>query len=148
VKQLTLDQFVMQFSPAMQVRLRDHASRPDTQVLVAWDNAGKLSASAYTAVPDEWPEGTVSVYSKTPLPAHAQDAVAKSKTMQAVALVEQGMTAYAAAKQVGINASAVTRALQRREDKTICPCCGQIVREGFKVNRAVLKTPSRGPASS
>ena len=139
MKQLTLNDFVAQFSPAMQVRLRDYAAQPDTQVLVAWDNAGKLSVSAFTSVPEEWPEGTVSVYSKQPLPAHAQDAVAKSKTMQAVELVEQGMTAYAAAKQMGINASAVTRALQRREDKTICPCCGQIVREGFKVDRSVLK---------
>lgn len=139
MKQLNLNDFVAQFSPAMQVRLRDYAGQPDTQLLVAWDNAGKLSVSAFTAVPEEWPEGTVSVYSKLPLPAHAQDAVAKSKTMQAVALVEQGMTAYAAAKQLDISPSAVTRALQRREGKQLCPCCGQIVREGFKIDRTVLK---------
>lgn len=139
MKQLSLNDFVMQFTPAMQVRLRDYAARDDVQVLVAWDNAGKLSANAFTEVPTEWPEGTVSVYSKQPLSAQAQDAVAKSKTMQAVALVEQGMSAYAAAKQLGISPSAVSRAIQRREDKTVCPCCGQVVREGFKVDRAVLK---------
>lgn len=66
-------------------------------------------------------------------------AMPKSKTMQALDMVLiDGMTAYAAAKKVGINPSAVTRAIQRREDKKICPCCGQIVREGFKV-----KVPSR-----
>lgn len=73
-----------------------------------------------------------------PVPASVP-AMAKSKTMQALDLVLiDGMTAYAAAKKVGINASAVSRALARREDKKICPCCGQVVREGFKV-----KVPSR-----
>lgn len=67
-------------------------------------------------------------------------AMPKSRTMKALDLVLiDGLTAYAAAKQVGINPSAVTRALQRREDKPLCPCCGQIVREGFKVDRSVLK---------
>lgn len=74
-----------------------------------------------------------------PVPASVP-AMAKSKTMKALDLVLiDGMTAYAAAKEVGINASAVSRALARREDKTICPCCGQVVREGFKVDRSVLK---------
>ena len=52
-----------------------------------------------------------------------------SKTQEAVKLVQGGMTAYAAAKQVGISISAVTRGVQRAAkypDKR-CPCCNQIV---------------------
>lgn len=83
-----------------------------------------------------------------PEPASVGD-MTKSKTMQALDLVlKDGLTAYAAAKQVGINQSAVSRALARREDKDICPCCGQIVREGFRVNKAALKTPLKKTASS
>lgn len=68
----------------------------------------------------------------------------KSRTMKALDLVLiNGMTAYAAAKEVGINPSAVSRALARREDKTLCPCCRQVVREGFRIDKSVLKVPSR-----
>jgi len=63
----------------------------------------------------------------------------KSKTQEALELIQKGMAPYAAAQQVGISASAVYRALERRQDKELCPCCGQVVREGFAVNREVLK---------
>ena len=63
----------------------------------------------------------------------------KSKTQAALALVEQGATPNAAANQVGISASAVYRAMGRREGKEVCPCCSQVVREGFSINHAVLK---------
>jgi predicted transcriptional regulator len=64
-----------------------------------------------------------------------------SKTQQAVALVDGGMSAYAAAQKLEISASAISRALARREAAKgrICPCCSQVVRAGFKVNKAVLK---------
>lgn len=48
-----------------------------------------------------------------------------SRTAQAVALVQQeGKTPHAAAATLGINASAVYRALQRRETPP-CPHCGR-----------------------
>lgn len=48
-----------------------------------------------------------------------------SRTAQAVALVQQeGKTPHAAAAALGINASAVYRALQRRETPP-CPRCGR-----------------------
>jgi DNA-binding CsgD family transcriptional regulator len=65
--------------------------------------------------------------------------VEKSKTQQAIDLVRQGMTPYAAAQQAGISPSAVYVALKRQQEKAVCPCCGQIVRDGFDINRAVLK---------
>ncbi len=42
-----------------------------------------------------------------------------------------GMTAYAAAKAVGMNQSVLTRAIHARNDKTKkrCPHCGAIMRE-------------------
>lgn len=63
----------------------------------------------------------------------------KSKTQIALALVRQGQTPYSAAKQAGIATSTLYTALKRQEDKELCPCCGQVVREGFSINRAVLK---------
>jgi len=63
----------------------------------------------------------------------------KSKTQEAVELTRKGMTPYAAAQEVGISPSTVYRALGRRQDKEVCLCCGQVVREGFEINPAVLK---------
>ena len=63
----------------------------------------------------------------------------KSKTQQALDLVRQGETPYAAARQAGISPSVVYVAIKRQQDKTLCPCCGQVVREGFQINPDVLK---------
>jgi hypothetical protein len=68
-----------------------------------------------------------------------------SKTQAALALVrESGMTPYAAAKQVGISSPTIYGAIRRQKNKEICPCCGQIVRAGFAVNRKALKKSSSG----
>jgi predicted transcriptional regulator len=49
--------------------------------------------------------------------------------MMAVDLVEKdSMSVYAAAKALGINQSAVHRAIKRREDKDVCPSCNQVIR--------------------
>jgi predicted transcriptional regulator len=52
-----------------------------------------------------------------------------SKTKQALELVDSGMTAYAAAKQIGIAQSVISRALVKREQTKDrrCPCCNQVV---------------------
>ncbi|MGB4467390.1 MAG: helix-turn-helix domain-containing protein [Azovibrio sp.] len=63
----------------------------------------------------------------------------KSKTQAALELIDNGMTPYAAAQEMGIDPSTVYRAMGRRQDKDVCPSCGQVVREGFEINRAVLK---------
>jgi hypothetical protein len=57
----------------------------------------------------------------------------KSKTMQALDRVGAGEKISAIAKDLGISTAAIYAALKRREGKTICPCCGQVVRKGFKV---------------
>ena len=49
-----------------------------------------------------------------------------SKTSQALALVDGGLTPYAAAKQIGIAAVTVYKAITARESKQareICPTC-------------------------
>ena len=133
---LTLDQFLndLTWSDNVRHKLRITADRDDLRYLVAWDNAGKLSASAFTQKPNDWPDNAVAIWSKRgddPRPNALGDAVAESlsKTMQAVALVlDEGLTVYAAAKQVGVHDSAVHRALKRREGKTVCPCCNQVIR--------------------
>lgn len=64
----------------------------------------------------------------------------KSKTQVALDLVRKGMTPYSAAKQSGIASSTLYTAMKRQENRELCPCCGQVVREGFEIDRAVLKT--------
>ena len=109
----------------------------DHRTVVAYGPACKHKS--YDAALAFHGRGAVAHYCPLMPPSANVDPMAKSKTMQALDMVLiDGMTAYAAAKKVGINPSAVTRAIQRREDKKICPCCGQVVREGFKV-----KVPSR-----
>ena len=44
----------------------------------------------------------------------------------ALADIDLGMTAYAAAKKHGVQQSSISRALKRRAN--VCPCCGQAVK--------------------
>jgi predicted DNA-binding protein (UPF0251 family) len=63
-----------------------------------------------------------------------------SKTQQALALMDsEGIGASEAARRVGIAAGTVLSAVMRMKGRNICPCCGQVVREGFEINRSVLK---------
>lgn len=65
----------------------------------------------------------------------------KSKTQQALELLRKNpdMKPYQAAEIVGVQNAAVYQALSRIKGKELCPCCGQVVREGFEVDRSVLK---------
>lgn len=128
MKQLNLNEFLdLPWSTNVREKLRSFAAQDDTKYLVAWDNAGKMSASAFTSKPDQWPDTALSIWSKDKDLGH-ESLPTKSRTMLAVDLVESGLSVYAAAKQAGVNQSAVHRAIKRREDKEICPCCGQVVR--------------------
>lgn len=63
-----------------------------------------------------------------------------SKTQQALALMaSEGIGASEAARRVGIAAGTVLSAVMRMKGKEICPCCSQIVRKGFQIDRSVLK---------
>ncbi len=64
-----------------------------------------------------------------------------SKTQEAIALVNQGMTPFAAAKQVGLSANTLYVALKRQRERQsveACPCCGSLV-PAEKIDRSVLK---------
>lgn len=74
-----------------------------------------------------------------------------TKTQRALALVDQGMKAFAAAREVGVAPNAVYLAIKKRRDATAagfvdCPCCGTLV-PGEKINRDVLKDGSDAPLS-
>lgn len=141
MKPITLDQFLgLPWSDNVRLKLRTTADRDDVAVMVAWINADKLSASVFTAMPEIMPPNWQAFWVK---PAKAVKVAAPvstglSKTMQAVQLVrDEALSPYAAAKRVGINASAVHRALARREGRAVCPCCNQ-----------VIKDPAASPASA
>ena len=67
--------------------------------------------------------------------------MAKSKTQQAHELLRKNpdMKPYEAAESVGVQNAAVYQALQRIKGKELCPCCNQVVRDGFEIDRDVLK---------
>ncbi len=65
--------------------------------------------------------------------------MALSKTQQALAYVERGMKIKEAAEKAGVAESTLRMALGKRKGKEVCPCCGQVVRDGFEINRAVVK---------
>ena len=60
MKLLTLDEFLydLTWSDNVRGKLRVMADRDDLRYLVAWDNAGKVSCSAFTEKPSDWPDNT------------------------------------------------------------------------------------------
>lgn len=129
MKVLDFDKFLydIPWSDNVRHKLRVMADRDDLRYLVAWDNAGQPSCSAFTGKPDAWPDTAFAIWSKR---GDDPTVATVSKTMQALALVlDEGMTVYAAAKQVGVHESAVHRAIKRREGKEICPHCNQVIRD-------------------
>lgn len=67
--------------------------------------------------------------------------MALSKTQQALRLVTEGVQIKIAAKQAGIAESTLRMAIGRTKGKEQCPCCGQVIREGFEIDHRVLKSP-------
>jgi len=124
---MTLNEFLeLPWSDNVRHKLRDLVETDNNvRYLVAWDNAGKLSGSAYTAKPESWPDKVKAIWSR---PAAPVIPAGPSRTMQAVALVAEGATPYAAAKKVGINQSAVHRAIARRAGRDVCESCGQVIK--------------------
>ncbi len=62
-----------------------------------------------------------------------------SKTQSALAMVRDGKSVKEAAAVAGVAEATVYIALNRLKGKTLCPCCGQVVREGFEIDASVLK---------
>lgn len=68
-----------------------------------------------------------------------------SKTQKALALVSQGRSVREAATEAGITEPTLYAAIKRIKDQSAagkerCPCCGQVVREGFEIDHSVLKS--------
>lgn len=65
-----------------------------------------------------------------------------SKTQDALQLIrDNGLTPYAAAKEVGITPTTLYAAIKREASKmamAACPCCGTMV-PGERIKRSVLK---------
>lgn len=66
-----------------------------------------------------------------------------SKTQQALRLVAGGVQIKIAATQAGIAESTLRMAIGRTKGKQQCPCCGQVVREGFEIDHSVLKNKGK-----
>lgn len=67
-----------------------------------------------------------------------------SRTMQAVRRVQAGETVREVARDLDISESAIYAQIKRERDLTRCPCCGQAVKDGYEIDRSVLKTGPGG----
>lgn len=65
--------------------------------------------------------------------------MALSRTQEALKLVSQGVAVKVAATQAGVAESTLRVAMGRAKGKQKCPCCGQVVREGFEIKASALK---------
>jgi hypothetical protein len=68
--------------------------------------------------------------------------MAISRTAKAVRRVQAGEKVQEVARALEISASAIYAQIKREAGVKRCPCCGQVVREGYKVDRRVLKATS------
>ena len=55
--------------------------------------------------------------------------------MHALDRVNTSESVAAVARYIGISTTASYATQRRRAGKPICPCCGQVVRDGFSVKR-------------
>lgn len=68
-----------------------------------------------------------------------------SKTAEAVRRIQSAKAAgkplsvQVVARELEISAAAIYAQLKREEGLQRCPCCGQVVREGYQIDQAVLK---------
>jgi hypothetical protein len=65
-----------------------------------------------------------------------------SKTQKALGLLARGKTVREAATEAGIAEPTLYAAMKRIKEQSAagkerCPCCGQVVREGFEVDLSV-----------
>ena len=130
LKRLTLHQFLvgLGWTESMKDKLTKCADQKNINYIVAFNTGGKMVASAFEKPPEDgWPDHAIAYWSREPEPKKT----ARSKTMLALELVDQGMTRYAAAKKLGISESAVHRAWHRRQGKEVCPTCNQVIKSGF-----------------
>lgn len=65
--------------------------------------------------------------------------MAISRTAQAVRRVQAGEAVRDVARDLDISAAAIYAQIKREQGRERCPCCDQVVRDGYKVDRSVLK---------
>lgn len=65
--------------------------------------------------------------------------MAISKTTTALQRVLAGESVRVVARDLDISEAAIYARKKREEAMPRCPCCGQVVREGYQVDQAVLK---------
>lgn len=63
----------------------------------------------------------------------------KSQTMKALEMIDAGRGVAEVARELEISTAAIYAAKRRREGKEICPCCQQVVRDGFVLDLSIIK---------
>jgi hypothetical protein len=62
-----------------------------------------------------------------------------SRIKEAIARVEEGERISVVARELEMSTSAIYAERKRIASREVCPCCGQVVRKGFEINKEALK---------
>lgn len=121
---MDLQEFLkLNWSDAMRQKLKRIALDPKTIAISANKRDDKYYATVWQEMPVNFPPATHSVWIKP-------DDVS-SRTQKALKLVREGQTAYQAAKALGISPTAIYRAQKRMQNRPVCECCGQVIRQAL-----------------
>ena len=69
--------------------------------------------------------------------------MALSKTQHAIRLVLEGAPQRTAAEVAGVSETTLRIAIAKNRNKLLCPCCHQVVREGFDIDYDTLNHSNR-----
>jgi len=132
VLKLTQQEFIdLPWSEKKRQRIKEIIDCSDFLVLAANHRNNDLKLFAFLEIPESFDDDTVGLFY---LPEISLKGL--SKTQKAMRLVlKKGYSVNKASKLVGVNHSAVFRAIKRRRDKTVCSSCGQVVRDGFALSQ-------------
>ncbi len=128
---MTKDEFFdLGFSDSVAVRLEALMLEGNVKAFSASRNAdGQLRVRAWADLPNEWDTDMVFIFGQPePEPIEQPGPTAVSRTQQALKLIDNGWSAYRAAKFVGLSQAAISRARKRREGRNCCPHCGQLMK--------------------
>lgn len=119
------DDFIVLFSEDVQHKLRERATQADTRAMLAVKDGKNVVCAVLNRdfeLDDLIRPGVMGIWIRNAVKDRS------SKTAQALALVRGGMSAWQAAKAIGITYSGVHAAIRRQEGKQICPACKQPLR--------------------
>lgn len=127
---ISLDELLMLFKSPVHPQLKEALNRDEVRGLAVFESHDGQVRSARPFTSRDLPKSTAqsvvrAIYLKP------EAVLLGSRTKEALKWLENNPTksAYSAAHKFGITPGAIYAAMRRRRGKSICPCCGQVMKE-------------------